>query len=83
MPKGFEQPNSERLITPFSFIETLALISISLPGGHFLSDLIQGTTFELPIFVCVLFIGILLRNGLSILGWHLGYCPGLGVTVFS
>ncbi|MDD2054992.1 sodium/glutamate symporter [Pseudomonas putida] len=70
MPKGFEQPNSERLITPFSFIETLALISISLLGGHFLSGLIQGTAFELPTFVCVLFIGVMLRNGLSVLGWH-------------
>lgn len=70
IPKGFEQPNSERLITPFSFIETLALISISLLGGHFLGNLIQGTAFELPTFVCVLFIGVVLRNGLSMLGWH-------------
>ncbi|NWB96973.1 sodium/glutamate symporter [Pseudomonas gingeri] len=70
IPKGFEQPNQERMITPGSFIETLALIAISLLGGTFLGDLIKGTAFELPTFVCVLFVGVLLRNGLSALGWH-------------
>ncbi|UNM21942.1 sodium/glutamate symporter [Pseudomonas sp. ArH3a] len=70
MPKGFEQPNQERMITAFSFIETLALLAISLQVGTFLSGFIQGTAFELPTFVCVLFVGVVLRNGLSALGWH-------------
>ncbi|RBH53785.1 MULTISPECIES: sodium/glutamate symporter [Pseudomonas] len=70
MPKGFEQPNRERMITPGSFIETLALIAISLLAGTFLSELIKGTALELPTFVCVLFVGVLLRNSLSVLGWH-------------
>lgn len=70
LPKGFEQPNQERLITPFSFIETLALLAISLQLGTFLGSLIQGTALELPTFVCVLFVGVVLRNGLSALGWH-------------
>lgn len=69
-PKGFEQPNQERMITAFSFIETLALLAISLQVGSFLSGFIQGTAFELPTFVCVLFVGVVLRNGLSALGWH-------------
>lgn len=69
-PKGFEQPNQERMITSFSFIETLALLAISLQVGTFLSGFIQGTAFELPTFVCVLFVGVVLRNGLSALGWH-------------
>ena len=30
LPKGFEQPNKERSITPLSFVETLALIAVSL-----------------------------------------------------
>ncbi|QHD06194.1 sodium/glutamate symporter [Pseudomonas sp. R76] len=68
--KGFEQPNQERMITSFSFIETLALLAISLQVGTFLSGFIQGTAFELPTFVCVLFVGVVLRNGLSALGWH-------------
>ncbi|MFZ4963179.1 MULTISPECIES: sodium/glutamate symporter [Pseudomonas] len=70
VPKGFEQPERERMITPGSFIETLALIAISLLAGTFLSDLIKGTALELPTFVCVLFVGVVLRNGLSALGWH-------------
>ena len=69
-PKGFEQPNQERMITSFSFIETLALLAISLQVGTFLYGLIKGTAFELPTFVCVLFVGVVLRNGLSALGWH-------------
>ncbi|TKK01746.1 sodium/glutamate symporter [Pseudomonas fluorescens] len=70
LAKGFEQPNEERLITAFSFIETLALVAISLQGGNLLNAAIQGTAFELPTFVCVLFVGVVLRNGLSMLGWH-------------
>ncbi|WP_130908937.1 sodium/glutamate symporter [Pseudomonas antarctica] len=69
-PTGFEQPNLERTITSFSFIETLALLAISLQVGTFLSGFIQGTAYELPTFVGVLFVGVVLRNGLSALGWH-------------
>ncbi|WP_369303420.1 sodium/glutamate symporter [Pseudomonas sp. N2-5-1-1] len=69
-PKGFERPDQERMITSFSFIETLALLAISLQVGTCLNGVIQGTAFELPTFVCVLFVGVVLRNGLSALGWH-------------
>ena len=67
-PKGFEQPNKERLITPFTMIETLALIAVSLMAGTLLNSLLHGSAFELPTFVCVLFVGVLVRNGLSLLG---------------
>ncbi|WP_288099180.1 sodium/glutamate symporter [Pseudomonas sp.] len=70
MPKGFEQPNRERSITPFSFIETLALIAVSLLVGSLLNGLLKDTAFELPTFVCVLFVGVVLRNGLSALGLY-------------
>lgn len=70
LPKGFEQPNKERSITPFSMIETLALIAVSLQAGSLLNGLCQGTAFELPTFVCVLFVGVVLRNGLSTLGLY-------------
>lgn len=69
-PKGFEQPNQERSITPFSFIETLALIAVSLMVGSLLYDVLHGTALELPTFVCVLFVGVVLRNGLSALGLY-------------
>ncbi|WP_087502578.1 sodium/glutamate symporter [Pseudomonas sp. SID14000] len=70
LPKGFEQPDKERLITSFSFIETLALIAVSLLAGSLLNGLLKGTAFELPTFVCVLFVGVLLRNGLSAFGFY-------------
>lgn len=70
---GFELPNKERSITPFSFIETLALIAVSLQAGSLLNGFIQGTAFELPTFVCVLFVGVVLRNGLSGLGLYQVY----------
>ena len=70
LPKGFEQPNKERSITPFSFIETLALISVSLLAGNLMNGLLVGGAFELPTFVCVLFVGVVLRNGLSALGLY-------------
>lgn len=70
IPKGFEQPNKERSITPFSFIETLALIAVSLLVGTLLNGQLHDTTFELPTFVCVLFVGVVLRNGLSALGLY-------------
>ncbi|MFK9098998.1 sodium/glutamate symporter [Pseudomonas sp. HMSC08G10] len=70
LPRGFEQPNKERLITPFSLIETIALISVSLLAGSLLNKFLHGTAFELPTFVCVLFVGVLLRNGLSMFGLY-------------
>ncbi|MBK4992938.1 sodium/glutamate symporter [Pseudomonas sp. S37] len=70
LPKGFEQPDKERLITSFSFVETLALIAVSLLAGSLLNGVLKGTAFELPTFVCVLFVGVLLRNGLSAFGFY-------------
>ncbi|MDR0207733.1 MAG: sodium/glutamate symporter [Pseudomonas putida] len=70
LPRGFEQPNKERLITPFSLIETIALIAVSLLAGSLLNKFLHGTAFELPTFVCVLFVGVLLRNGLSMFGLY-------------
>ncbi len=69
-PLGFELPERERPITAFSMIETLALISVSLMAGTQLGALLKGSAFELPTFVCVLFVGVLLRNILSLLRWH-------------
>ncbi|MCP3724363.1 sodium/glutamate symporter [Paraburkholderia sp. CNPSo 3272] len=67
-PYAFEEPKAEQPTTPGAFINTLTLIAISLAVGEALSGLIAGTAFELPTFVCVLFVGVLLANGLSLVG---------------
>jgi glutamate:Na+ symporter, ESS family len=67
---GFEQPKAVRLITPDAFIETLALVAICITAGSVLGEWLNGTRFELPAFVCVLFVGVILRNLLSFLGWY-------------
>lgn len=71
-PQGFETPQKERLITPISFIESLALIAIALLCGTLLSDFVKGhfSSFTLPTFVYCLFIGVILRNVLSLLKIH-------------
>lgn len=69
-PQGFEMPDLERPITPFSLLETLALMAISLKGGALLAEGLQGSSLELPAFVCVLFVGVLLRNLLALFNWH-------------
>jgi glutamate:Na+ symporter, ESS family len=65
---AFEEPTAEQPTTPAAFIATLALIAISLAVGEALANLLDGTAFELPTFVCVLFIGVLLSNGLTLAG---------------
>jgi len=67
-PLAFEEPKAEQATTPAAFIATLALIAISLAAGETFAKLLAGTTFELPSFVCVLFVGVLLSNGLALAG---------------
>lgn len=69
-PQGFEMPEIERPITTYSLIETVTLIAICLKGGEMISLYLKGGALELPVFVCVLFTGVLLRNLLSLLKWH-------------
>jgi ESS family glutamate:Na+ symporter len=67
---GFEQPKAERPITPDVLIETVALIAVCLAVGSAIASWLSGTAFELPPFVCVLFVGVVLRNGLAVPGWY-------------
>ena len=61
-PKNtFEKPHEVRLITAPALIETLALISICLLAGQAISRALYGSVLALPAFVCVLFVGVLLR----------------------
>lgn len=65
VPLIFEQPKASQRITSQAVIEALTLIAISLSVGTLISNQMQGTAFELPTFVSVLFVGVLLSNGLS------------------
>ncbi|WP_199768114.1 MULTISPECIES: sodium/glutamate symporter [unclassified Helicobacter] len=67
---GFESPKKQRLITASSFLESLALIAISLLIGKKLGDWLQGSIFALPTFVWCLFVGVILRNLLSLFKIH-------------
>ena len=67
---GFEQPKAVRPITANAVIETVALIAVCLAVGSALALLLAGTAFELPAFVCVLFVGVVLRNGLALSRWY-------------
>lgn len=68
--EGFEKPSKERLITSSAIIEAVAMIAISLSIGSIITALLKGTPFELPSFVCVLFVGVVLSNTLSVLGLY-------------
>lgn len=59
-----------RMITSLVLIESIALIAICLTVGKIVAQLLAGTVFELPTFVCVLFIGVILSNSLSALGLY-------------
>jgi ESS family glutamate:Na+ symporter len=67
---GFEEPKAVRPITAEAVIETVALIAVCLAVGSALAARLTGTAFELPAFVCVLFVGVVLRNGLAVAGWY-------------
>ncbi|KVQ06820.1 sodium/glutamate symporter [Burkholderia ubonensis] len=65
---GLEHPNEQQAMTPSTFVNTLALFAISLSGGTVIESQIRGTAFELPTFVCVLFVGVVLSNSLAAFG---------------
>ena len=61
VPTAFEKPDVGRVITSLVLIETIALIAICLT---------VGSALELPTFVCVLFVGVILSNGLALVGFY-------------
>lgn len=67
---AFESPKKERLITSSSFVESLALIALALFLGTKIALLLKGTSFNLPTFVWCLFVGVILRNLLSLFKVH-------------
>jgi sodium--glutamate symport carrier gltS len=65
---AFEEPKAEKPTTPGAFINTLTLIVIALAAGEALAHRLEGTAYELPTFVCVLFVAVLLANALIVAG---------------
>ncbi|MGL4734894.1 MAG: sodium/glutamate symporter [Enterovibrio sp.] len=65
VPQGFEMPDSERPLTTMNLIETLGMIIVCLKCGELLAQYLKGSMLELPVFVCVLFFGGVLRNILT------------------
>lgn len=64
---AFEQPRASRRITSNALIETITMILISITLGSIISDTLNGTKFALPTFVCVLFVGVIINNILSLI----------------
>ena len=71
-PVGFEQPAAVRLITSNALLEILALIAVCVWLGKLAAGALSGSVLELPVFVPVLLVGVVLRNGLA---WITGYEP--------
>lgn len=69
VPTAFEKPDVGRMITSLVLIETIALIAICLTVGKIVAQLLAGTVLELPVFVCVLFVGVILSNGTALVGF--------------
>lgn len=69
-PSAFEKPAVGRMISSMVMLETIALIAICLTAGTHVSKLLQGSAFEIPTFVCVLFVGVILSNLLAWLGFY-------------
>lgn len=70
LPTTFEKPYTGRMITPFIMIETIAMVAVCLMIGNFIAGLLSATTFELPAFVCVMFVSVMLSNGLAFIGFY-------------
>lgn len=64
---AFEQPRASRRITSRALLETITMILISITLGIIISDALEETKFALPTFVCVLFVGVIINNVLSLI----------------
>ncbi len=60
-----ERPETPRLITSSILIETIAMYAICLSVGQTIANALSDTFASMPTFVCVLFVGTILRNALA------------------
>lgn len=65
---SLEHPKELQAMNPSAFINALALFAIALSGSTVIEALINGTALELSTFVCALFVGVVVSNGLSLSG---------------
>ncbi|WP_392567011.1 sodium/glutamate symporter [Utexia brackfieldae] len=69
---AFEEPKVRRAISAYAVIETIAMLSICLSLGNYIAGFLKGSIFELPSFVCVLFVGVVLNNVIAFIpGYNL------------
>lgn len=59
---AFDRPTIRRAITASSMLETIAMLAICLSVGTAISTALKGSAVELPTFVCVLFVGVIINN---------------------
>ncbi|WP_018122584.1 sodium/glutamate symporter [Wohlfahrtiimonas chitiniclastica] len=59
---AFDRPTIRRAITASSMLETIAMLAICLSVGTAIAGYLKGTAVELPTFVCVLFVGVIISN---------------------
>lgn len=64
---AFEQPRRSRRITSTALLETITMVLISIALGSLISEALSSTKFALPTFVCVLFVGVIINNALSLI----------------
>jgi ESS family glutamate:Na+ symporter len=60
----------EDRITPKVLLETLFIIVVCIVGGGYLSEVLGGTGFTLPVFIWSLFIGIVIANLCELTGFY-------------
>ncbi len=59
---AFDRPTVRRAITATSMLETIAMLAICLSAGTTIAGMLKGSAVELPTFVCVLFVGVIINN---------------------
>ena len=59
---AFDRPTVRRAITATSMLETIAMLAICLSVGTMIAGMLKGSAVELPTFVCVLFVGVIINN---------------------
>lgn len=64
---AFEEPKIRRAIDAPVMIETIGMLAVCLSVGSAISTLLKGSFLELPAFVCVLFVGVILNNIIAVI----------------
>lgn len=63
--EAFEEPTAERSMNTASITETVGMLAISISVGTYVDILTKESILQMPTFVWCLFMGVLLRNGVT------------------